>query len=281
MDPESLHPFLDDLDWRREPESLAWTRAPYEKTAFAQTLMANAGAVKLREHVPVGAVGPAHEIARKDRAPANDIAAAVLALARCGSFEAVADLERWIADSGTAPHEVNDLLIITGWELCSRCSACGAPLLRLLTDPSNNVLTIPLFICADCAVVDIQPYYTELTKDGEPVPRLRETPPKSFEPTIRRASLPAPLSVTFEPAPAAVPDDLDSFEELTRIGGVPSWVQGPQNAGHCPKCSTPMEFVAQFPDPPGAETWSGGDSGMFYVFGCTRCRIIASFFQST
>ncbi len=44
-----------------------------------------------------------------------------------------------------------------------------------------------------------------------------------------------------------------------------------------------MEFLAQFPDPPkeiwGGEIWSG-DTGMFYVFGCTECRIAASFVQN-
>jgi hypothetical protein len=44
----------------------------------------------------------------------------------------------------------------------------------------------------------------------------------------------------------------------------------------------PMEFLAQFPDPP-ADLWHGerwgGRNGMLYVFACRGCRVAASFQQ--
>jgi len=139
-------------------------------------------------------------------------------------------------------------------------------------------LSFPLFTCASCAVLDIQPYYVEVTPSGDPVVLLQQELDDDYEPAIKRDGIPASLAVALEPGPWAVPDDIDEFEHVTRVGGVPSWVQSPQTAGPCPICSTPMEFIAQFPDPPG-DLWSG-DTGMFYVFACAPCRVAASFVQN-
>ena len=156
----------------------------------------------------------------------------------------------------------------------AKCPACEASLLGLLSDPT---LPFPLFTCANCAVLDIQPYYVEVGPTGEPKALLQEDLDDDYEPTVQRDGFPASVAIVLEPAPCAVPDDIDEFEQVTRVGGAPSWVQSPQAAGSCPKCSVPMEFFAQFPDPPG-DSWS--DTGMFYVFACTGCRVTASFVQT-
>jgi hypothetical protein len=308
VDPESLHPFLAELDWRAEPESLAWTRAPYENVKFAGAVLAKSAAIQLREQVPIGTVAPANEMARRVRAPANEVGAAVFALVRSGCREAIADLAQWIAESRTSPDQLNDLLVVAGWQThngalrqlwghrkafhvrreangkgrlfepsTTKCPACEAPLLGLLRDTSEELLPFPLFTCANCAVLDIQPYYVAVSSSGEPEPLLREELDDDYEPVIKRDGLPASIAVVFVQAPCAVPDDIDEFEQLTRIGGAPSWVQSPQTAGACPKCSVPMEFLAQFPDPPG-DPWS--DTRMLYVFGCTSCHLTASFVQN-
>jgi hypothetical protein len=113
------------------------------------------------------------------------------------------------------------------------------------------------------------PYYVEVSSEGKPVSLLLEEPDADYEPSFKRAELRGPLNVSFEPAPWPVPD------AETRVGGTPNWAQGPESAGPCPKCSTPMEFLAQFAD----DSW-GGDEGMLYAFGCTSCRICASFVQA-
>lgn len=317
VDAESFHPVLSELDWRAEPESLAWTRAPFESIAFAEAVLSKSAAVRLREHVPVGTVAPAHELARRTRAPANEVGASVLALARSGAPEAIVRLTRWLSESRTPADQANDLLSIAGWQLhegklkqlwghrkafhvrkasdgtgrlfesSSRaCPACKAPLLCLLRESSTQgipVVPFPLFTCANCAPLDIEPYYVEVDRNGAPNTLLLQELDDDYEPSITRDQPPSSVIVAFEPAPWAVPDDIDEFERVTRIGGWPSWVQSPQGVVGCPKCAVPMEFLAQFPDPP-AEIWGGeiwsGDTGMLYVFGCTGCRIAASFVQN-
>lgn len=64
VDAEAFHPFLGELDWRAEPESLAWARAPYTNVKFAEAALAKSAAVHLREQVPLGTVAPASELAR-------------------------------------------------------------------------------------------------------------------------------------------------------------------------------------------------------------------------
>jgi hypothetical protein len=310
VDAESLHPFLSELDWKAEPESLAWTRAPFESIGFAEATLSNSAAVQLRERVPVGTVAPSHELARRIRAPANDVGAAVLALARSGSPDAIARLTRWLSESSTPAEQADELLIVAGWQLHdgrpkqlwghrtalhvrrapdgrghlfepsdSRCPACKSNLLCLLRDSSTQVIPFPLFTCANCTPVDITPYYVEVSTNGAPTALLLQALDEDYEPTIERDTAPTSVRVAFESAPWAVPDDIDEFEHVTRIGGSPSWVQSPESAGACPKCAVPMEFLAQFPDPPACEIW-GGDAGMLYVFACTDCRIAASFVQN-
>lgn len=314
VDAESLHPFLSELDWKAEPESLAWTRAPFESIKFAEATLSKSAAVQLREQVPIGTVAPARELARRTRAPANDVGAPVLALARSGSPDAITQLTRWLSESRTPAEQVDELLIVAGWQLHdgrpkqlwghrmalhiqrapdgrghlfepskSKCPACNSDLLCLLRDSSTQAMPFPLFTCANCVRFDIAPYHVEVSASGVPKATVLQELDEDYEPSIRRDTAPTSVSVAFESAPwevafASAPRD-DEFEHLTRIGGSPSWVQSPQSAGACPKWAVPMEFLAQFPDPPadiGGEIWYG----MLYVFGCTGCRIAASFVQN-
>lgn len=328
VSPESFHGHLDSLDWRQEPESLAWTNAPFEEVTFAAEMLDKSSALQLRERVPVGTIGTAHEIARRQRASANDLAAAILVLARCGAPEATAELEAWVKESSSPLDEVNHLLVVAGWQIhkgrmlrlwgtrpafrikrqpegrmrrlwksrptlrpkkdsgcspqlfqpsTSQCPACGAQLLVLLNDPSEMTVPFPLITCANCAVLDIEPYYVELAANGDANPLILEELEDDYEPMIRRDAL-QPIPIEFVKAPMEISEWEEDFEVATRVGGRPSWVQGPQSAGACPKCAAPMEFMAQFADPPD-DLWSG-DTGKLYVFGCEPCRVTASFVQN-
>jgi hypothetical protein len=127
-------------------------------------------------------------------------------------------------------------------------------------------------------VEDVPSLCVEVGEDGLPHPLSGQDLDDDFEPTVLRESLPEEVRVSFVEAPMAIPESLEELEHLTRIGGAPSWIQGAMPAGSCPRCSVPMRFVAQFADPP-EEMWAG-EAGMFYVFGCDGCRVVASFVQT-
>lgn len=313
IDAEAFHPHLAALDWRTEPESLAWTRAPFEALAFAEAALAEHGGGALRAEAPIGAHGLAHEMLRIERAPADDAGAAMLALARSAAPEAIRLLNRWLSASGIPEDEANDLLVIAGWQLhdgrlgrlwghrpafCVRrspdgathlfeasdrqCAICGGPLLCLLRDSTAQIVPFPVFTCARCVVSSGEPYHVEVDAAGAPT--LLVDPDRCDEPPlIEPRRLPVAVAVTLEPAPWAVPADPREFERVTRVGGWPSWMQFPRSAGACPTCHAPMEFLAQFPDPAADlwedERWSGNRDGMIYVFLCRGCRVAASFHQ--
>jgi hypothetical protein len=305
VEPELFHPSLAVLDWRTEPESLAWTRAPYGDVTFAVALLANTNAVALRNDVPVGTIGPGYELARRARAPANDLAAAALTLARSGCPEAISALAQWIKESQISSDHVNDLLTPTGWQVHEgalrqqwghrrafhakavadgpgglfvaskiACPTCATPLLRLFEGAPEAVVPFPLFTCADCAWRTRSPYCVKLGPHDEPVP-IMLAEPSGDRAALEREALPVPLTVVFEPAPRAVPHGNDVIQHMARVGGEPSWIaiRGPLTAGpHCPTCSVPAEFLAQFADP-------RQDGDMFYVFGCTSCRVAMTLFE--
>ncbi|HET7505307.1 MAG TPA: hypothetical protein VFK02_30015 [Kofleriaceae bacterium] len=312
VDAEAFHPHLAALDWRSEPESLAWARASFAAVTFAEAVLAHHHRPGLlRQEVPIGAHGPAHELRRRDRAPADDAGAAALALARSADPEAIRVLGRWLSDAKIPADTANDLLIIAGWQLHDsglarlwghrpafcvrrspdgrahlfeasnrRCAICGDPLLCLLRDPFGQFVPFSLFTCARCVIAASEPYYVEVDAAGAPTPLVSAE--RSGEPVLEPRGLPVALAVTLEPAPWAAPGDVKQFERVTRVGGWPSWVQGPASAGDCPTCERPMEFLAQCPDPP-ADLWDGerwgGRDGMLYVFACRGCRVAASFHQ--
>lgn len=77
-------------------------------------------------------------------------------------------------------------------------------------------------------------------------------------------------------------DEFRKVSELSKIGGVPSWIQNNETP-ICPKCNRPMEFVAQLSAeldgslPAYPSRWDdekykffhfGGDDGIGYLFLC-------------
>lgn len=305
--PEAFHPLLDEIDWRAEPQSLAWVGAPFEAVQFASEILEKSAAIQLIEHVPVGTLGPAHELARRQRSPANDVGAAVLVLMRSGHPQAVAAVEKWIAQENVAPAAVNALLIVAGWlysdgtlhrlwghrnahrlseanggevklyeSAKGRCAACRHPLLCLVEGVEKTGLPFSLFTCANCNRSDFDLYFVEVDLQNRPQTLMNHID-DSFRSSVRRQAKIHSFQANLHAAPWAIPSDLDSAH-MSRIGGAPSWVQGPSAAGLCPKCRKPMIFAAQFTDPP-EEPWSGGEDGILYAFICETCRITATFIQ--
>lgn len=76
----------------------------------------------------------------------------------------------------------------------------------------------------------------------------------------------------------------NSRQNLARIGGEPSWIQGAQ-VPTCPICGEKMEFLMQLDSElpsceQGGEVYFGS-GGILYVFWCERTRVSAFFMQCT
>nr|WP_315002641.1 hypothetical protein [uncultured Campylobacter sp.] len=76
----------------------------------------------------------------------------------------------------------------------------------------------------------------------------------------------------------------NSRQNLARIGGEPSWIQGAQ-VSRCPICGEKMEFLMQLDSElpsceQGGEVYFGS-GGILYVFWCERTRVSAFFMQCT
>lgn len=71
-------------------------------------------------------------------------------------------------------------------------------------------------------------------------------------------------------------------ENLNRVGGEPSWIQG-AHYPTCPACSRTMAFLAQLDTLEFAEhgEWMWGSGGMAYIFWCNACRYSATNWQCT
>ena len=76
----------------------------------------------------------------------------------------------------------------------------------------------------------------------------------------------------------------NSRQNLARIGGEPSWIQGAQ-VPTCPICGEKMEFLMQLDSElPSCEQGGEllfGSGGILYVFWCERTRVSAFFMQCT
>lgn len=72
-------------------------------------------------------------------------------------------------------------------------------------------------------------------------------------------------------------------QNLSRIGGEPSWIQGAQ-VPTCPICGEKMEFLMQLDSglPSGEDgELLFGSGGILYVFWCEKSRVSAFFMQCT
>lgn len=319
-EPSAFEKHLDELDPKREPESVAFTFAPAEKLKRFITLLDSTTEPPAAVQLQVGHLAPALEAHRDSRAAANDVAGAVIALARSGTPPAREALARW-ATKATAEDadQVNPILLTFGrsvretgalvtvvspvaqaiiamppggiadgtmWRpLSERCVACRTPLLEVARVRMDELMQtmvdteeVRVVTCRRCVPFAVSPFFVEYA-DAETVTHLLDEVPADFEPPME----PQPLAVgvtavSLIPAPMTMSYPHAEEARLNRVGGVASWVQGPE-LPFCPICQGPMKFVAQFADPPGTE-WSG-DTGMLYAFWCGADRTGATITQSS
>ncbi|MHA6761535.1 hypothetical protein [Streptacidiphilus sp. PAMC 29251] len=72
-------------------------------------------------------------------------------------------------------------------------------------------------------------------------------------------------------------DDLRSV--LGQLGGQPDWLQGDETPG-CPRCTRPMDLVAQFEEGPDHTTaMNFGGPGTAFAFTCEPCAEAAFLWQ--
>lgn len=310
--------YLDELDPKREPESIAFTFAPAERLGRFIALLDAATEGPKAVQLQVGHVAPALEAHRDSRAAANDVAGAVIALARSGTPLAREALARW-ARKATAEdaNEVNPILLTFGrsvretgalvtlvtpvaqaivpvprgtagvgtmWRpLSERCVACKSPLLEVARVPADELMQtmtetteIRVVTCRRCVPFAVSPFFVEFG-ENDGVSHALDEVPADFEPPMEPQALAVGVTaVQLVPAPMTMSYFHAETSRLNRVGGVASWVQGPE-LPFCPICQGPMRFVAQFADPPGTE-WSG-DLGMLYAFWCAADRVGATITQ--
>jgi hypothetical protein len=166
------------------------------------------------------------------------------------------------------------------------CGRCHGRLHHLITLPAELLQarrsgTVCLATCISCLSEQPTLHYRH-DRSGNPV---------SLDAGERTPDFPAaPLAETFvrlAPTPARWRWQdwalSDGRENLSRVGGYPSWIQDAEFP-RCAKCSQPMRFVAQLdsglPAADGRATlWAGG--GMCYVFWCGACRVSGFGIQAT
>ncbi len=114
-DPAAFHPFLGELDWGDEPESLAFIGAPAEAVERFIPVLERADEVPQVARLPVGYEADELEANRACRSAGNDAGAAMMALARSGGAAARQALARWAQGaSADAREEANWLLNVCG-----------------------------------------------------------------------------------------------------------------------------------------------------------------------
>lgn len=175
-----------------------------------------------------------------------------------------------------------------GGQLASSCAHCAEPLHRLLDIPvgalpaARSALT--LATCLSCVGWADHVLYLAHDAAGAPVALGGAGSPSKPEFPMH------PLRATRVELVRA--DERwrrqdwalsNSRENLHRVGGAPTWIQGAEYPD-CFNCRKPMPFVAQLdselPTLDGEELmWGSG--GICYAFFCAECRISATLWQCT
>jgi hypothetical protein len=188
----------------------------------------------------------------------------------------------WRLDAGDAPPQR------FGGDGECVCGICAHPTQRLLVlDPvpaglGVTLARLTLEVCLRCLEVNEVMEYVH-DAEGRPSPHRYQMP--GDEPDAESVA-PLEAEVRLAPTPArwlwqdwAVSNDQ---QNLSRLGGHPSWVQG-ADYPHCPECLRFMAFLIQLD-----ATLPGGDGaepvcyeGVYYGFWCDRCRVSAFKWQVT
>ena len=182
-----------------------------------------------------------------------------------------------------------DLECSFGGEGNDKCAVCGGALSHLITLPAikgmpyTDLKQLTLSTCMKCVGWVGEPIFFKHDNEGKPMPCpikegseegegdegvikpaivfLSRTPPKFYKQSWGKS------------------DD----QNLNRIGGSPSWVQGKHNF-KCPVCKKPMSFLMQLdsglPTVDG-QRWLWGSGGVLFIFWCDDCKIDGQMWQCT
>lgn len=174
----------------------------------------------------------------------------------------------------------------------SLCGWCGERLHRLLTlAPSvldagwEDLGALQLVICMSCLGWERDRMFVRHDPEGAPF-ALAGDDPSQTEPEFPSAGL-VPTSVDLVPTGERWKWQdwalSNGRENLHRVGGHPSWIQGADYPS-CPGCSATMDFLMQLdsnlPEVGGRE-WLWGSGGILYVFLCAPCRTSGYLWQCT
>lgn len=169
----------------------------------------------------------------------------------------------------------------------SICGSCGEPLHHLIDIPkdilSNNT-SISLATCLSCLGWEEERLFYRHNAQGKPtaliskpeycVPEFKTLPLRETKVSIVKT----PIRWQFQDWGLS-----NSRENLNRVGGSPTWIQGADYPS-CPSCENTMEFCAQLDSElllDDGEEWLWGSGGICYAFWCTDCKISGTMWQCT
>lgn len=168
------------------------------------------------------------------------------------------------------------------------CGICAHPTQRLIVlDPvppglGVTMARLTLEACLRCVETNEEMEYVH-NAEGRPSPHRYQRP--GDEPDAEYVA-PLAAEVRLAPTPArwfwqdwAIANDR---ENLSRLGGYPSWIQG-ADYPHCPECLRFMTFLVQLDAtlPSGDGTEPVCYEGAYYGFWCDGCRVSSFKWQVT
>jgi hypothetical protein len=180
-----------------------------------------------------------------------------------------------------------DLECSFGGKSDNRCSICGGCLSHLITLPAikgmpyTGLSQLTLSTCMKCVGWIGEPIFFKHDDEG----RLQSLPlDGEFEDDTGEECIIKPATVHLSKTlPKFYKQNWGKSDDqnLHRIGGTPSWVQGKQTF-KCPACKNPMVFLIQvdseLPTVEGTRLlWGSG--GVLYIFWCDDCKIDGQMWQ--
>lgn len=169
----------------------------------------------------------------------------------------------------------------------SKCGSCGGHLHHLLDVPeglldNHNVLSLET--CLSCLGWEEDQLFYKHNSIGIPTPienKLEHCVPEFESLPLKKTK----VSIVKTPDRWGFQDWglSNSRENLHRLGGSPSWIQGADYPS-CPSCKDTMKFCAQFDSEllmEDGEEWLWGSGGICYTFFCVNCEISGMLWQCT
>ncbi|HCM76310.1 MAG TPA: hypothetical protein DIS90_08000 [Cytophagales bacterium] len=169
----------------------------------------------------------------------------------------------------------------------SSCGSCGGSLHHLIDIPDNllgNSGLVSLATCLSCLGWEEERLFYKHNSAGVPTPlkinedhcnpEFKSLPLKRTKIKIVRT----PERWEFQDWGLA-----NSRENLNRVLGSPTWIQGAEYPS-CPTCNEVMMFCAQLDSNlllENDQEWLWGSGGICYIFWCASCDVSGVFWQCT